>query len=537
MSGVYLDKFGLREAPFRLTPDPKYLYRGQQYERVLAELRYGIEQRKGFMVLTGEVGTGKTTICRALLGTLAGGTRTALILNPTLSTRELLRTIIQDFGLTELPVSASKKELMDYLNGFLLRVALDGENALLIVDEAQNLSAELLEELRMLSNLETEREKLLQILLIGQPELTEKLSSRKLRQLKQRVAVWTNLAPMKLKDSSAYILRRLTVASRGSLLVSFTNGAFKKLQQLSGGYPRTINLICDRTLIAAYGMDIERIGAGIVRTAAKEVRSGSGRTRRSLIGLASAAGLVVAFLLFTFLPLVVDRGGRQPAEAVTDKKMSMGSSASDTQAQGQVPRILSKYFSLAGLDYLGKEALLWRVSGARVEDLALSLRALDIDRQFGIKTAVVPVNEDLWRKSGTVGLVRGARGEDLFLILPSRETDGAWRVIASGGEEQFVQDEDLDNTVRGPGALVLYRSLTGLDRALARGDRGASVYALQDYLSRAGVLKRMSVDGIFGGKTERALTRLQNMWGIEPTGRFDTRTSYFMSAMALRERG
>ncbi len=537
MSGLYLDKFGLREEPFRLTPDPKYLYRGQQYERALAELRYGIEQRKGFMVLTGEVGTGKTTTCRALLDSLGMETRTALVLNPSLSTRELLRTVIQDFGLTELPHSASKKELMDYLNGFLLRVALDGESALLIVDEAQNLSTELLEELRMLSNLETEREKLLQILLIGQPELTEKLSSRKLRQLKQRVAVWTHLAPMKLKDSSAYILRRLTVASRGSLLVSFSNGAFKKLHQFSRGYPRTLNLICDRTLIAAYGSDTERIGAGIVRAAAKEIQSGSGKTRRNLIGLTSAAGLAAALLLFMLLPLVVNRDSGQAAVSEGKKEAVIEPAALNIKAAGQVPRVLSRYFSLAGFEYLGREALLWRVSGARVEDLELSIRILDIDRQFGIKTAVVPVDEELWRKSATVGIVQGAREDGLYLILPSLDGEGLWRVIAPGGEEQSVKDKDLRKTVTLSGALVLYRSLSGLDRALAIGDRGASVYALQDYLSNAGVLRRMSVDGIFGSETEHALTRLQERWGIDPTGMLDTRTSYFISAIPLRERG
>ena len=221
MSVVYLQKYGLNDEPFRLTPDPRYFYHGDQYERVLAELRYGIELKKGFMVLTGEVGTGKTTISRTLLDTLDPRFHTALILNPRLSTEELLSSVVQDFGLPLPSMFPTKKEMVDTLNRFLLEVALEGGGAVLIVDEAQNLTGELLEELRMLSNLETDQEKLLQILLIGQPELSEKLASKELRQLRQRVAVWAHLEPLDRAQTCAYIERRIDVASGGAPGIRF----------------------------------------------------------------------------------------------------------------------------------------------------------------------------------------------------------------------------------------------------------------------------------------------------------------------------
>ncbi len=542
MTGVYLERFRLREEPFRLTPDPKYLYRGEQYERALAELRYGIDQRKGFMVLTGEVGTGKTTICRALLDSLGPDTKTALVLNPTLSTEELLRSIIQDFGLTVLPESASKKDLVDYLNGFLLRVALDEETALLIVDEAQNLSPELLEELRMLSNLETEREKLLQILLIGQPELADKLASRKLRQLKQRVSVWTHLVPMKLPDTSAYILRRLTVASRGSLMVSFTNGAFRKLQALSGGFPRTINLICDRTLIAAFAKDEDRVSMTTVRNASREVLFGSGRKRSPGWDFSWSSALLPVVLITAFLPLIISSpgGGKPVVEPVVPTREEVDVHLSGKAAaaeEGNVPEILSRYFAMTGFEYLGKEALLWRIRSVKVSDLELALRVLDIDRQYGLKTAVIPISESLWRKAGTVGIVKRAGQDRLSLILPAESSEGFWRLVSTGGEENTLHIDELAESIQGKSALVLYRSLAGFDRSLARGDAGASVYALQDYLSGAGILGSRSVDGIFGSKTERALVRLQEMLGIEPTGILDNRTGYFMANINRGEWG
>src|SRR5208337_4388625 len=202
--------FGLSENPFNVTPDPKFLFLSKAHEESLSYLRYGIDQRKGFIMITGEVGAGKTTICRALLGNLPKTVRTALILNPALSDIELLQTINQDFGINA--SHTSKKALLDELYEFLINVFIAGENAVLIIDECQNLSPDVLEQIRMLSNLETEKEKLLQIVLVGQPELGETLKKPALRQLTQRVSVHYHMLPLQKEEIERYINHRLKIA-------------------------------------------------------------------------------------------------------------------------------------------------------------------------------------------------------------------------------------------------------------------------------------------------------------------------------------
>ena len=197
---MYKKFFGLREKPFNLTPDPEYFYMSTVHREALSHLLFGIEQRKGFIMITGEVGAGKTTLCRALLSSVPKSTQTALILNPSVSAIELLRAINQEFGLSSTP-DKSKKELLDDLNYFLLDVLSRGGNAVIIIDECQNLSPEVLEQVRMLSNLETEKEKLLQIVLIGQPELARTLSMPSLKQINDRITLRYYIGPLSLSET------------------------------------------------------------------------------------------------------------------------------------------------------------------------------------------------------------------------------------------------------------------------------------------------------------------------------------------------
>lgn len=259
---MYEDFYGLNEKPFSLTPDPKFLFLSQNHRDALEHLTYGIEQKEGFILITGDIGSGKTTICRYLLGKLNQKTKTALILNPLISEEELLRSIISDFGLT--PSATTKKELIDKLNQFLLECAAGGEISVLIIDEAQNLSPPVLEQVRILSNLETEKEKLLQIILVGQVELREKLNFPRLRQLDQRISIRYHLSPLNRDEVPRYIEHRLTVAgSSGG--ITFTKGALRTIFQYSEGVPRLINLICDRTLLAGYTSQTNRISSQLVK--------------------------------------------------------------------------------------------------------------------------------------------------------------------------------------------------------------------------------------------------------------------------------
>jgi len=265
---MYLNHFGFTKHPFNLTADPSFLFPSPQHREAMSFLFYGIKQRKGFLAITGEVGTGKTTLCRALLSLLDDRVKTAFILNSNLTEYQLLHAIIEDFG-----IGASMKNrmnLMRALNSFLLTQVRDGNNAVLIIDEAQNLSASQLEQVRMLSNLETAEQKLLQIILVGQPQLRKKLDSRGLLQLRQRIAIRFHLYPLSRDEVGAYIAHRLRIASQG-VPPSFDWRAIDLIYDYSGGVPRLINMTCDKSLLAAFALDTRTITAKIVRASIREL--------------------------------------------------------------------------------------------------------------------------------------------------------------------------------------------------------------------------------------------------------------------------
>ena len=268
---MYTAFFGLSENPFKMTPDQRFLFLSNQHIKALNHLRYGIKERKGFMVVSGGIGTGKTTLCRTLLNELDGSFKTAFIFNTALSDGELLETINEEFGIRTGEVPQTRKQHIDLLNRFLLNNFKQGNNAVLIIDEAQHLSKSVLEQLRMLSNLETEREKLIQIVLVGQPELAELLASPDLKQLDDRIVVRFFLKPLEREDVEGYLEHRLAVAgSRGG--VSFTTGAVRAVYKYSRGNPRRINALCDRALLVAYCTEQFTIGRHIIRRAMDDIR-------------------------------------------------------------------------------------------------------------------------------------------------------------------------------------------------------------------------------------------------------------------------
>jgi general secretion pathway protein A len=267
---MYTSFFGLQEKPFAITPDPRYLYLSERHAEALAHLLYGINEAGGFIQLTGEVGTGKTTVIRSLLEQLPGHADVALILNPRITPAEFLLTICEEL---HVPVPeagrGSTKTLMDLLGRHLLDTHARGRRVVLIVDEAQNLSTQTLEQVRLLTNLETATTKLLQIILIGQPELRELLDKPELRQLAQRITGRYHLNPLSAQESTGYVKHRMRVA--GATAEVFTPSALREIHRLSGGVPRVINVICDRTLLGAFTQEEHRAGAALVRQAASEV--------------------------------------------------------------------------------------------------------------------------------------------------------------------------------------------------------------------------------------------------------------------------
>jgi general secretion pathway protein A len=304
---MYETYYGFAEPPFSLTPDPKYLYRSPSHASAFELLQYAIRRREGFAVVTGDIGTGKTTLCRALLEEIDRTTFTALVLNPFLSEEDLLKRILQDFGVVSREnikagqlTGVTKQDLIETLYDFLLGLVPLKANAVLIIDEAQNLPLSVLEQIRILSNLETDKEKLLQIILVGQLNLGTLLRSPELRQLDQRVSIRYQLEPLDRETVGAYVAHRLTIAG-GSAAVTFAPRALDLLYRLSGGIPRLINLICDRALLAGFSVRENRITPDMVAHAAEslDVQPSAGvsfpRPGASLAGAAALALVASAF--------------------------------------------------------------------------------------------------------------------------------------------------------------------------------------------------------------------------------------------------
>jgi general secretion pathway protein A len=268
---MYLTFYGLKEKPFNATPDPKFLYLTPAHREALAQLIYGVQERKGFIVLTGEVGTGKTTLLHTLLRRLDGNTAVAFVTNSTLPFDDVVAYMLEDFGISK--TGSSRVERLVALNQFLIERRRAGQNTVLILDEAQNLSAETLEQVRLLSNFETPTDKLLQILMVGQPELKAKLLLPELRQLKQRIGLRCSIRPLTAEEIHEYIRSRLRVAGAADLRL-FTDRAVSRISEYAGGIPRLVNIVCDHCLLIGYVDQKRKIEREIVERAIEYLEEG-----------------------------------------------------------------------------------------------------------------------------------------------------------------------------------------------------------------------------------------------------------------------
>lgn len=336
---MYLSFFGLNEKPFAITPDPRYLYLSERHAEALAHLLYGINEAGGFVQLTGEVGTGKTTTIRSLLAQTPKNAEVALILNPRMTATEFLLTICEEIGIG-VPDSAegSLKDLVDILNDYLLKAHAGGRRVVLVVDEAQNLATDVLEQVRLLTNLETNTQKLLQIILIGQPELRELLGRNELRQLAQRITGRYHLDPLSSDETVAYVRHRLRVA--GATTDIFTAPGLSEVYRLSSGVPRVINVIADRALLGAYTQDKHRVDGSLVRAAASEVFGKQVAAPWLPWAGAAAAGValvVTGILLWQFAPWA---GSASEAKASTPAA-SVTKNAADSLVGANAPSAAS----------------------------------------------------------------------------------------------------------------------------------------------------------------------------------------------------
>ncbi len=342
---MYTKFFGLTEKPFAITPDPRYLFMSAQHSEALAHLVYGISESGGFIQLTGEVGTGKTTLVRTVLGRLPAEVDVALILNPQLTALEFLIVICEELSTPPPEDKNSAKSLVDTLNRHLLAAYARGRRTILLVDEAQNLSPDVLEQLRLLTNLETAKQKLLQIILIAQPELRDVLARNDLRQLAQRVTGRYHLEPLSRKESGQYIDHRLKVA--GALGEVFDDAAKQEVFKLSGGVPRIINVICDRAMLGAYSRETRKIGKKLVERAAAEVSgqkfvAGLTRWAAPVLGIAGAG--IIALGIWSLLK----QQDSEPPEVLSVPLESRLSDTGNSENQARVTAVLEDVLIDAG---------------------------------------------------------------------------------------------------------------------------------------------------------------------------------------------
>jgi general secretion pathway protein A len=523
---MYASFFGINEKPFSITPDPRYLFLSERHAEALAHLVYGINEAGGFIQLTGEVGTGKTTVVRSLLAQVPKHAEIALILNPRMTPAEFLLAICEELGLPVAPGSErSLKDLVDLLSRHLLKAHSAGKRIVLVVDEAQNLSVEVLEQVRLLTNLETETQKLLQIILIGQPELRELLGRVELRQLAQRITGRYHLDPLSGNEAAAYVRHRLRVA--GATQEVFTNGALREIQRLSGGVPRLINIISDRALLGAFTEDRHLVSASVVRRAAGEVfgRSIQPRWLPWTAGAAVAALAVVSAVLI--VPRVLSDTAAPapapvaaavaaptpvPAPPAPDLDKLLGQYATETDPDNA----FNKLFALWGMRYVA----------GRVDPCSQAQQSgLECLTQHGSLAQL-----RLFNRPAVLNVIDSA-GRSHQVVLAALDDEHAQ--IDLGGAQREIGIGDLSRSWFGD-YVLLWRPAAGSSQPLALGARNARVRWLRDSLRRVNGLpadappndrfdaelaslvedfqrkNRLSVDGIAGVQTQVALDAALN---------------------------
>ncbi|MCS6944871.1 MAG: AAA family ATPase [Sutterellaceae bacterium] len=470
---MYVRHFGLQQPPFSIAPDPRYLYLSERHREALAHLMYGVRNSDGgFVVLTGEIGTGKTTVCRCLLEQIPRRCNVAYIFNPKLTVEELLRTICEEF---RIPVprhgaSGGVKEYVDALNEFLLRTHAVGQNNVLIIDEAQNLSAEVLEQLRLLTNLETNERKLLQIVLIGQPELKEMLARPQLAQLAQRVVARYHLGPLAEAEVERYIRHRLAVAglTRG---FPFDASALRRIQHHARGIPRRINLVADRALLGAYATGRSIVDAAIVDQAAREVfESAAPRPRRTrwpklaVVGMAGAAAVGGIVLLAGSLGARGGAAAPPPAPIVDALAPPAAPVALSTQppvAPQPVEAPAAVNLALAFDGLIGNERAAWRELSSLWNMPATEADPCQFAHRHELQCYRTPsATLALIRQLDRPGIVtlRDGNGRTVYALLTALSRDEA--TLRAGGRTMTVSLHSLADYWRGEFA-TLWRTPPG----------------------------------------------------------------------------
>ena len=505
---MYWEFFDFKEPPFALTPNPAFLFLSTPHQEAFAHLLFAIEQRAGFIELSGEVGTGKTTLVRTLLNQLDPETyRTALIFNPTLSPLGLLKEVNGELGLAS--AGTEMRDLHQALNAFLLEENRAGRTVVLVIDEAQNLSVEVLEQIRLISNLETDSAKLIQIVLVGQPELKNLLARAELRQLDQRITVRYHLKPMCLADTIDYIRHRIRFAADGREPLTFSPGAVKRIFRHSGGLPRLINGVCDRALLLAYTRECREVSASMAAIAIADLRKDAPRPWRGRGLKALAASLVLAFLAAAAFMALPD------GEAPQAKK-----------APPQAAPVLSRDLAWKELAAVSEQDNLhaavnavlsaWQMPAILpVPGQAVTLRTLA--RQRGLTASKVSGNLDALARLDAPALLHIAvpGAGNRVVALTAIGNDGVSVVPAIAGRSRLSRGELA--LIWSGGATLLWKDFHAISSRVKPAERAEGTRLLQGLLKEAGCFTG-PVNGNPGRKTQAAVAEFQRRERLEVNG-------------------
>jgi general secretion pathway protein A len=545
---MYTKFFGLTEKPFAITPDPRYLFMSEQHGEALAHLVYGISESGGFIQLTGEVGTGKTTLVRTVLGRLPAEVDVALMLNPQLSALEFLIAICEELNIPLPEDRHSAKALVDALNHHLLEAHACGRRTILLVDEAQNLSTEVLEQLRLLTNLETAKQKLLQIILIAQPELRDVLARDDLRQLAQRVTGRYHLEPLSRDEASQYIDHRLKVA--GALGEIFDTAAKQEVFNLSGGVPRLVNVICDRAMLGAYSRDTRKIGKNLVRRAAAEVsgqRFVAGLLRWAVPALGVAGAGIIALGIWSLtdqqkpqqhevlsMPIENRKSetGNEPArmEPADESQISMGQKLAtasledllaDANSVTDINSAMATLFSLWGVEY--REGNEEACEQAHAEGLSCLFRR---GSWTGLRQLDRPVMLKLSDRNGNVH-------QPVLVSL-----NGGQGELAIGDTRSIHSVEEISKLWFGEYVLI-WRPPNGDAKSIRRGMRDESVRWLRQSLAAIDTDQNLETPAsadldYFDGELEQKVMEFQRQHRLTVDGLAGQQTQIIInSSLAL----
>jgi len=533
---MYEEFFGLSDLPFRLTPDPRYLFLSPKHAEALAHLRLGLTESSGFVCITGDIGTGKTTLLRTFLAELGPEVSAAYVFNPALSARELLQRINHELGV---PTSGSEMELVDALNTHLLAQRRLGRLSVVVVDEAQALSVALLEQLRLLSNLETTTEKLLRLVLVGQPQLRALLVDPELAQLNQRITLRWHIGPLTREETVAYVQHRLAVASEGKATYLFTRPALTLLHRYAKGVPRLVNMIGHRALLAAFVARRREVTAGVVRRAYREIGAlplhRKVPTRR--LGWVAAALVLGVGLATAGVPRLGSRLAHDPGPSVAEPLTEAAAVVEGPPAPAAVPPSATApeaVASLSGWDlerrlatadtlasaHVAIEAVLaaWQASPLGSDELRAPEDLSRIAWYRGLETLPLTGNLSMLRLLDLPAILElripGAHGSR-YAALVGVDDRGATLVLDGG--RVAVAAMALDRIWLGQ-ASVMWRDFESLGATLGRGDRGPTVVRMQELLARSGAYTG-AAKGDFDADTERAVVEFQRSRLLVPDSR------------------